>query len=173
MQALTELSERERAAAAARFQVIRAHIERGTPLVRLALRSRIPLRTARRWVERYRTHGLAGLARQSRSDRGGRRSISPELTQAIEGLALAQPPMTHAAIRREIAKCAHGRPPSYTTVRRVVSRIAPSLLVLGREGEKAYRDSFELILRREASAPNAFWQADHTQLDVVILDDFL
>lgn len=174
MPALTELSETERAAAAARFEVIRAHIERGTPLLRVASKSRISLRTARRWVKRYRTHGLAGLARQTRRDRGARRSVSPELTRIIEGLALAQPPMTVAAIRREIAKGAmeaHERPPSYGTVRRVVSLIAPSLLALGRDGEKTYRDSFELVQRRETSAPNEFWQADHTQLDVVIRRD--
>jgi putative transposase len=34
-----------------------------------------------------------------------------------------------------------------------------------------YRERFELVYRREAAAPNEIWQADHTQLDILILDE--
>jgi putative transposase len=34
----------------------------------------------------------------------------------------------------------------------------------------AFRDRFELVYRHRAERPNAIWQADHTQLDLVILD---
>ncbi len=33
-----------------------------------------------------------------------------------------------------------------------------------------YRDDFELVLRRESVHPNDIWQADHTQLDVMVLN---
>lgn len=41
----------------------------------------------------------------------------------------------------------------------------------GSVGRERYRDRFELVYRREAEAPNAVWQADHTQLDVLVLDE--
>ena len=34
----------------------------------------------------------------------------------------------------------------------------------------AYRDQHELVHRRDADAPNEMWQADHTMLDVLVLD---
>ncbi|WP_370449913.1 Mu transposase C-terminal domain-containing protein [Cryobacterium sp. Hh7] len=33
----------------------------------------------------------------------------------------------------------------------------------------AYRDKYELALRRHADLPNAMWQADHTMLDILIV----
>ena len=34
-----------------------------------------------------------------------------------------------------------------------------------------YRDDFELVLRRESAHPNDVWQADHTELDIMVLDE--
>ena len=34
-----------------------------------------------------------------------------------------------------------------------------------------YRDEFELVLRRESAHPNDVWQADHTELDIMVLDE--
>ncbi len=47
----------------------------------------------------------------------------------------------------------------------------PALLALAHEGEKAYREEFDLLYRHEASLPNQVWQADHTQLDLWVLDE--
>lgn len=46
----------------------------------------------------------------------------------------------------------------------------PAMLCLVHEGPTAYRDRYELIHRHRAERPNAVWQADHTQLDLLILD---
>jgi len=35
----------------------------------------------------------------------------------------------------------------------------------------AFRDRFEMVHRHRAAAPNALWQADHTLLDLLILDE--
>src|SRR5439155_20562875 len=40
-------------------------------------------------------------------------------------------------------------------------RCAPLAL----DGEKPYREVFDLIYRRQASGPNEVWQADHTEPD--------
>jgi putative transposase len=46
-----------------RFVALRPALEDGVPLTRAAADAGIPLRTAQRWLTRYRRHGLAGLAR--------------------------------------------------------------------------------------------------------------
>ena len=42
-------------------------------------------------------------------------------------------------------------------------------MTLAHQGAKAYRNSFELVYRREAGCPNAIWQADHTPLDIELV----
>jgi len=42
--------------------------------------------------------------------------------------------------------------------------------MLAHQVSAAYRDHFELVWRHRAEYPNATWQADHTQIDIVILD---
>ena len=44
------------------------------------------------------------------------------------------------------------------------------LVTLAHEGTKSYSDRFDLVHRREAEAPNAIWQADHSELDVFVKD---
>ncbi len=61
--------------------------------------------------------------------------------------------------------------PSYRTVAAVVQRLAPALKSLAHEGTAAYAARFDLLHRHEAPRPNAIWQADHTQLDLWLLDD--
>jgi putative transposase len=171
--ALSSLSDDDRARAFARFQVIRPFLEDGIPLARVAREQRIILRTARRWVKRYRSDGLAGLARKERGDKA-QRKLSTGLQQLIEGLALRKPSLSAAMIHRKAAEAAKNlgeRPPSYTVVYRVISKLEPALLTMAHEGTKAYSDRFELVHRREAEAPNAIWQADHTELDILVKDD--
>jgi putative transposase len=60
--------------------------------------------------------------------------------------------------------------PSYGSVRDIVRRLDPAMLTLAHEGAAAFRDKFELVHRHRADRPNAIWQADHTQLDILILD---
>src|SRR6266496_2894981 len=60
----------QREQALACWQVLRGHLEDGSPLVRVVSENDVPERTLRRWLAAYRAGGLAGLARRHRSDRG-------------------------------------------------------------------------------------------------------
>lgn len=166
------LSETEREEAYNCYQKIRPYLEAQTTLTEVARSAGMDVRTARRWVRRYRLHGLSGLCRKPRHDRAkAQRSL--ELHQVIEGLALRKPRLSAATIHRkvrELAKELGQAIPSYSTVYSVVRRIAPPLMKMAHEGTKAYGETFDLLYRREASASNAIWQADHTQLDVTVLD---
>jgi putative transposase len=57
-------------------------------------------------------------------------------------------------------------PPSYATVRRVVTDLDAGLLMLAHQGSKAYRETFDLLYHRNATQPNDIWQADHSPLTV-------
>ena len=172
MVALSELSEQQRAQAQHRYAVLRPHLEDGVSLVDAAAAAGIPARTARHWLARFRAAGLPGLARVPRRDRAMRRQ-PPELVALVEGLALRRPRSTTAHIHRSAVRVAGERgwqAPSYGTVRSIVVALDPGLVALAHDGPAGYRDRFELVYRREAAAANAIWQADHTQLDVMILD---
>jgi putative transposase len=167
--ALTELSERQRERALDRYQKLRAHLEQDEPLARVAREMSLPLRTAQRWVSRYRRFGLFGLTRAGRADQGKRRRVPEELRRLAEGLALERPPLGPSAIYREICRIARARgerPPGYHTIYNVIREIPDELKTLALNGEKAYREAYDLVHRREAERPNQIWQADHTQLDL-------
>ncbi len=92
----------------------------------------------------------------------------------MEGLALQTPPRSAAAIHRqvvEIAKAQGWKPPSYERVRQIIKSLDPALVTLAHQGAAAYREEFDLLYRREATHANAMWQADHTPLDVWLLDE--
>jgi putative transposase len=42
-------------------------------------------------------------------------------------------------------------------------------LTLAHRGSKAYSEGFDLVHRREAPRANAIWQADHAQLNILLL----
>jgi putative transposase len=112
------------------------------------------------------------LRRSGRSDHGGRR-LPEQMVEFIEGLALRRPPPKMAEVHRavNVVGVERGWPPvSYSVVRRIVVGLDRGLLALAHHGSDVYRDEFELVMRREAAHPNDIWQADHTWLDLMVLD---
>ncbi len=162
-------------AALDRFHIIRPFLEEGVPLARVAAAHAVSERTLRRWVRRYRDGGLAGLERQPRSDQGKRRKIAPELEELVKACMLQKPRPAITAIHRKVLAVAADRslpPPRYAVVREIACNLNPALLTLAAGGDAAYRDRYELIHRRESAAPNEMWQADHTLLDIVLLNEY-
>lgn len=102
---LTDLTEARREQAMARWRVLRPFFEEGVPLTKLAEAAGLGERTLQRWAARYRTHGLVGLARGERTDKG-RRHWPEDLRLLIEGLALRRPPPTVATIAGQVAAVA-------------------------------------------------------------------
>ena len=157
----------------ARMRVLGPHVFDGVPLTRAAAAESVPLRTAQRWLAAYKADGAAGLARASRSDRAKRRRIPAELVTLIEGWALRRPPPRVAEVHREAVRVAAERgwsAPSYPVVHRIIAGLDRGLAAFA-QGGSTYRDDFELVLRWESANPNDLWQADHTELDVMILDE--
>jgi len=157
-----------------RFRIIRPFLEDGIPLARLAEKRAISLRTLQRWVRDYRSKGIAGLVRKRRIDKGVSRCLSTPMIELVEALALKAPRRSVATIHRLVCDVTenHGESsPSYHTVYKIVKAIDPALLTLAHKGNDAYSQAYDLLYRREAKAPNALWQADHTLLDILLLND--
>lgn len=156
--------------ALARWRILRLHIEDAIPLTTLARETDVGVRTLQRWKRLYLDGGIDALHDEPRSDRGTRR-IQQELISLVERLALTRPRPSIATLHR-LACAEAGRnsfaSPSYSTIRSIVQSLDPGLVTLALEGPASYRDKYELVFRRRAEHPNATWQADHTQLDILI-----
>ena len=170
---LTAFTQTQRTEALERFQIIQPFLEQGVTLSSIAREKGYPLRTLQDWVKPYRETGLTGLLRLPRLDRGKRRGMPTDMQQLIEGLALQKPKRTVATIYRRVGEIAQeqGWPsPSYSRVYDIVRKLDPALVTLAHEGTKAFREEFDLVYRRTASHANAMWQADHSLLDIWLLD---
>ncbi len=172
MDELSRLPESARKLALDRFRLLQPHFEQNWPLRSVADEAGIPYRTAQRWVARYQQFGLAALVRKRRADNGAHRAISARLREVIEGLALQAPPLPIAALFRQVQRFAKGLrepAPSYWVIYDIVRKLPTDLLTLAHQGTKAYSEAFDLVHRREASGPNAIWQADHSPLDILLV----
>ena len=155
-----------------RLALLRQH-DGGVPWTRIAAESGVPVRTLSRWAAKYGAFPTSnGLQRLRRADNGTRR-ILPEIVEMIEALALRCPEPSVAFVHRRVSGIAADRglpAPSYSSVRGIIGAIDPGLRTLAQHGDAAYRDQFELVFRRTTLNPNEQWQADHTLLDVAVLD---
>jgi putative transposase len=170
--AAAALTEEQRKLAMERFAVLRPHLEDDVPLARAARQAGIAVRTAERWLARYRQDGLVGLVRSTRNDAEARR-LPDDVVALIEGMGLKKPRASAAAVHRRISNMAkaHGwAAPSYGTVYAILADLDPAMVTLAQEGASAFRNRYELIHRHRADTANAIWQADHTLLDLMILD---
>jgi putative transposase len=174
---LAELTPEEREEAMERYGIIAPLLEKDTPSPAdwqaAAEQADCSVKTIRRWVQRFRQYGLPGLCRKRRSDRNQRRAVSPDMQRVIEALYLEHGFRSMRAVHRMITSYAHkrgGQAPSYTVVREICQALPPDVVCMAREGEQAWRNRFEPILRHESNAPNERWQMDHCKLDVMIID---
>ncbi|HEY4036212.1 MAG TPA: DDE-type integrase/transposase/recombinase [Ktedonobacteraceae bacterium] len=171
---LTSLSEAQRTQAHERFVLLHPALEGQITQTQLARDLHLSLSTIQRWIKQYREQGLAGLANARRSDKGKSRHLPAEAITLIEGLALQTPARSMAAIHRQVTTIAQEqgwKPPSYDRVRQIIKNLDSALVTMAHQGSAAYREEFDLLYRREAPHANAMWQADHSLLDILLLDE--
>ena len=69
-----------------RERLIRRHLDEGVPLKALAVQAGISLRSAYKWLARYRSGGVAALADRRSVRRTQRRTLDPHQLQQAVGL---------------------------------------------------------------------------------------
>lgn len=104
-----------------------------------------------------------------RTDKGKRRKLTEEVQKAIEGLCLRADKPPVAWVHREISEICREKKlpvPSYTVVLDIYHQLDRRLKVLAHEGDAAYEQEFDPLLRREADHANHMWQCDHKELKI-------
>ena len=133
-----------------------------------------------RW-KAIRENNLDGLVNKRGKNRKGKSTIPPEAWDAFQYFYLdeAQHPMMKCyeymklLMREEFPDLVADIPSYCTFTRRVKSDIPEALEVLGRQGEKAFRDRCAPYIRRtyEEMASNEWWIADNHTFDVITQGD--
>ena len=169
---LANHSDEQRQAAMAKYKMIKPNLDYEKSLTEVSEDEGIALRTLQRWRKQYLEEGLIGLVHKKRADSGKTR-LEPEVVCEIEKLFFTYRKMSIATIQRQVCEfCSEKKlvPPSYNQVYKTIKSLPSSVGVLAHEGEKVYSEKFDLIKIREPKRPNEVWQADHTLLDIEIID---
>ncbi|CAK6473781.1 Mu transposase C-terminal domain-containing protein [Peribacillus castrilensis] len=170
---LTAYSEKQRETAKEKYKVIAPYLQNEKTLTVLTEETGIAKRTLQYWIRDYKQFGLKGLIRKTRND-AGKILSEPEVVVSIEQLILKYKRNSLTSIHRMICEqCLKQgwQQPSYYQVYKISQSLSQSLKTLAHDGQKAYGNQFDLIHRREASYPNEIWQADHTLLDILVLNE--
>lgn len=168
---LVGLTPRQRECALERYALLRPCLEEGMTQSWVAREQQVSLSTVQRWMRVYREKGLSGLAPGGRADRGQVRGVPQELIALIEGLGLeriGRPVTAIHALVSEVARVSDWPQPSYGQVYRILRGLPEDVKTLAREGPTGYRETYDVLYRREASRANGIWQADHCRLCIYV-----
>lgn len=149
------------------FRILKRHFDDGVSIPELAKQTGKSERTLYRHIQVFREQGVGGLTRAGRADKGRRRKISAEVEKAIEGLCLQSPKPPISWVYRQISQACDkkGLPsPSYSVVLDIYHRLSQRLKTLAHNGDRAYEEHFDELLRRESEMANEMWQCDHKDL---------
>ena len=155
-QTLTNFSEQQRIDAMKKYKIIEPYLNKQETIKEIAIKNKVPTRTLYRWVQKYEHDGLVGLIRKTRTDFEQIR-VSEEVRQKIEEFVLRYKKISTKTLSRKIASyCKENKLdiPSYSQIYKLRKSIPKSLIQLAHEGEKIYKENYELIAIREATRPN-------------------
>ena len=170
---LTSFSEEQRQKAMDKYWLIAPYLNQEKTLKAIAEETGITKRTLHNWINKYNHFGLRGLIRKGRTDSGDFK-VENNVLEEIKNLIFNHRRNSVSSIHRkicEVCKKKNWKQPSYYQVYSISKSLSPSLKKLAYEGNKEYKNKYDLIYRREANYPNEIWQADHTLLDIIVLNE--
>lgn len=156
-----------------KFKIIQPYLNGQVTIAALSEETKISPRSLHRWVAEYKKIGLDGLKTKTRSDKGHHRNLSEDLINLIVAMALQKPKRTITSIYRTVKQYCHDKTlplPSYAVVYKIIYKLPCDLVTLAHDGLKQYQQKYDLIYIRESSRSNEIWQADHTMLDIYVVD---
>lgn len=155
------------------FRIIDRYLNHGVPAKLAAVALGLTERQFYRYVQKYQQHGIDGIGRKRRKDKGARKVVKPDFQKIIEGLCLQKPKPTLAWVHRKIEEyCVKEGVvcPSYSVVWRIYDDIPGEQKVYAHEGAKAYKHEYGIIHRWSADYPNQIWQCDHKEFKIYATD---
>lgn len=170
---LTSYSEEQRKTAVQKFRIIEPYLIGEKKLNTIVGETGFAKRTLHYWIKAYELYGLCGLIRQKRCD-ANHFKLETEVVSEVEQLIYQYPKNSLTSIHRKICSICEEKPwqgPSYAQVYAIAKSLSSAAKTLATDGTKAYKNQYDLIYRREANYPNEFWQADHTLLDIALMNE--
>lgn len=170
---LTSYSEELRQRAMDKYRVIAPYLNHEESLKNIAEESGIPKRTLYHWINQYRQSGLKGLVRKKRSDSGSFK-VKENVQEEIKKLIFKYRKNSLTSIHRKICiicEIKNWEQPSYSQVYTISKSLSLQINELAHKGKKEYQNNYDLIYRRECHYSNEIWQADHTPLDILVLNE--
>lgn len=170
---LTSSSEDERQKAMDKFRIIHPYLHHEKTLKDIVDETGVAKRTLQYWINKYQQFGLKGLIRKTRTDAGDVK-VEKKVQEEIKNLIFKHKRNSVTSVHRKVCetcKAKSWRQPSYYQVYAISKSLSQGMKKLAHEGKKEYQNSYDLIHRREANYPNEIWQADHTPLDIMVLNE--
>src|SRR5699024_4540802 len=170
---LTSYSKKKRAEAMDKYKIIQPYLSGKHSMKWISQERAIPYRTLQWWVQKYTDHGLKGLVRKKRKDVGNLK-VDGKVQEEVKHVLLSLKRNTISSIHRKVCNICrenNWEAPSYDQVYAISKSVTPGMKKLAHEGRKEYQNHYDLIHRREARYPNEIWQADHTPLDIFVLNE--
>ncbi|KMY41503.1 Mu transposase C-terminal domain-containing protein [Peribacillus loiseleuriae] len=170
---LTQCTEVQLEEAHRKYLIIHSYLLKSKSLEVISAEENISIRTLRYWIQKYQELGLRGLVRMERTDK---RNVKVDLAiqDQVKKIFLSNKGISITSIyRRTLAWCEDNdlQFPSYHQVRAITKTIPQNITKLAHDGTKKYANEFDLVYLREANYPNEIWQADHTMLDIEVLNE--
>jgi len=132
--------------------------------------------TIRNWLKTLETEGPQRLDRKMHRNRG-LTTTEPQLSKIAKGILLNPKRFSIAEAHRRLERYARNfltlpeeQIPSRKQIAYIWEHISDEEKVLALEGIQAYRRKYDQCVRFEAPYPNAILQADHHQLDIIVID---
>lgn len=157
-----------------KYRIIEPILQNRAAISAVAKYHNIPIRTLQYWKTVFLRDGISALERKKRSVENKHRTFPESIVGLVKAFALQKPPMSVSNIHKRIQTICRKDSiafPSYHWVYQQTKAISPDLLTLAQKGSKAYKQQFELLFRHDSKTSNAIWQADHTLLDIWVLNE--
>jgi putative transposase len=154
-----------------KYSLIAPCIEEGVSQRDRAKEKQVSERTIRRLINKFKAHGLDGLKRKKRSDKGAPK-VSENSTKFIKGRILEFPELSCTVIQRQLNRLASHSTEykaTYNQIRYIKNSISEDMATLARS-EQEFEETRELLFRHEGVYPNDIWQCDHKFLDIFVWD---
>lgn len=170
---LADYTHFQRQEAMKKYKIIEPYIKKQKSVQDISNNKQIPQRTIYFWVKSYNNKGLIGLINKRRKDLDKVR-LNKDTINYIKNEYLSNKGISIASIHRKTIDWCNQMNyplPSYKQVYASIKKISNHLKSYSDLNSKKYAEKYDAIYLRECNYPNEIWQADHTMLDIEVLNE--
>nr|WP_245336230.1 MULTISPECIES: Mu transposase C-terminal domain-containing protein [unclassified Staphylococcus] len=156
-----------------KYKIIEPYLKRHMSVQVISNNKQIPQRTIYSWLKNYDNKGLIGLINRRRKDLD-QAKLNADTLNYIKNEYLINKGISIASIHRKTVDWCNKMnypTPSYKQVYSSIKKVSNHLKSYSDLNSKKYAEKYDAIYLRECNQPNEIWQADHTMLDIEVLNE--